>query len=467
MDRTLNVETTNQVGQTVRLNGWVNARRNMGKIVFLDMRDRSALIQVVIVPDELDDASKNLIDDIRPEFVLQIEGVVQERGEKQRNEKMATGTVEILAKTVQILNKCKTPPFEIDKDSMEVNEGLRLQYRYLDLRTERLTKNIRNRDQVIKFFRNHMSDLDFLEIETPLLTVSSPEGARDHIVPSRMNPGKFYALPQAPQQYKQLLMVAGYERYYQMARCLRDEDARGDRQLEFTQFDIEMSFTTEEEILEMTEDMFVKMIKELYPDKKVTTPWPRLSYSEVMEKYGTDKPDLRKDKDDPNELAFAWIVDFPLFTKDKETGQIEPMHHMFTMPSESDLDKLDSDPLSVAGQLFDMVCNGYELSSGSIRIHDPELQKKVLKIIGIEGEEAAKKFGHMLEAFRYGAPPHGGIAPGIDRLMMILEGEPSIREVIAFPKNSEGNEPMTGAPSQVEVGQLDELGIEIKKEKKK
>ena len=462
MDRTLNVETTNQVGQTVRLNGWVHARRNMGKIVFLDMRDRSALLQVVIVPDELDDASKELIDDIRPEFVLQIEGVVQERGEKQKNEKMPTGTVEILAKTVQILNKCVTPPFEIDKDSMEVNEGLRLQYRYLDLRTERLAKNIRHRDKVIKFFRNHMSDLGFLEIETPLLTVSSPEGARDHIVPSRMNQGKFYALPQAPQQYKQLLMVAGYERYYQMARCLRDEDARGDRQPEFTQIDIEMSFTTQEEILQMTEEMFTKMVKELYPDKKVTTPWPRLSYAEAMEKYGTDKPDLRKDKDDPNELAFAWIVDFPLFTKNEDNGQTESMHHMFTMPVKADLDKLDSDTLNVKGQLFDMVCNGYELSSGSIRIHDAELQKKILEIVGIKGEEATKKFGHMLEAFKYGVPPHGGIAPGIDRLMMILEGEPSIREVIAFPKNSEGNEPMTGAPSEVEVEQLDELGISLK-----
>ena len=465
MDRTLNVDTTNEIGQTVRLNGWVHSRRNMGKIVFLDMRDRSALVQVVIVPDELDDASKELIEGIRPEYVLQIEGVVQERGEKQKNEKIATGTVEILAKTVQILNKCETPPFEIDKDSMEVNEELRLKYRYLDLRTERMTKNVRKRDKVVSWFRNHMVDNGFIEIETPLLTVSSPEGARDHIVPSRMNQGKFYALPQAPQQYKQLLMVAGYERYFQMARCLRDEDARGDRQLEFTQFDIEMSFVTQEEILQMTEEMFTKMVSELYPEKKVTTPWPRLSYAEAIEKYGTDKPDLRKDKNDPDELAFAWIIDFPLFTKDEDTGQIEPMHHMFTMPEESDLEKLDSDPLSVKGQLFDAVCNGYELSSGSIRIHDPELQKKILEMIGIKGEEAEKKFGHMLEAFKYGAPPHGGIAPGIDRLMMILEGEPSIREVIAFPKNSEGNEPMTGAPGEVEKDQLDELGISVTSKK--
>jgi aspartyl-tRNA synthetase len=465
MDRTINVDTTNQVGQTVRINGWVNSRRNMGKIVFLDMRDRSALIQVVVVPNELDEASQKLIDEIRPEFVLQIEGVVQARGEKQKNENMPTGTVEILAKTIQILNKCETPPFEIDKDSKEVNEGLRLQYRYLDLRTERLTNNIKQRDKVIKFFRDHMSGLGFTEIETPLLTVSSPEGARDHIVPSRMNQGKFYALPQAPQQYKQLLMVAGFERYYQMARCLRDEDARGDRQLEFTQFDIEMSFVTQEELLQMTEEMFTKMLKELYPEKKVTSPWPRLSYTEAMEKYGTDKPDLRKDKNDPDELALAWVIDFPLFVKDEETGEIQPMHHMFTMPNDDDLEKLDSDPLKVGGQLFDMVCNGYELSSGSIRIHDPELQKKILEIIGIKGEEAEKKFGHMLEAFKYGAPPHGGIAPGIDRLMMILQGEPSIREVIAFPKNSEGNEPMTGAPSELEQEQLDELGISIKKPK--
>ncbi|MBU0531454.1 aspartate--tRNA ligase [Patescibacteria group bacterium] len=465
MNRSLNTETTKQIGKEVRINGWVHARRNMGKIVFLDMRDMSSLIQVVVVPGELDEASKGIVDEIRPEFVLEITGVVQERGEKQKNPDLATGNVEILAKTIQIQGRSETPPFEIDKDSMSVNEDLRLKYRYLDLRTERMTKNIRNRDKVVKWFRNYLGDHGFVEIETPLLTVSSPEGARDYIVPSRLNLGKFYALPQAPQQYKQLLMVAGYERYFQMARCMRDEDTRGDRQPEFTQFDMEMSFMSQEDILQLTEEMFTKMVRELYPEKKIKTPWPRLSYAEAMKKYGSDKPDLREDKEDPNELAFAWIVDFPLFTKNKETGQIEPMHHMFTMPNEADLDKLDSAPLEIGGQLFDMVCNGYELSSGSIRINDSELQTKILNLIGIEGEEMKTKFGHMLEAFKYGAPPHGGIAPGIDRLMMILENEPSIREVMAFPKNSEGIEPMTGAPAELSAEQLSEVHIEVKKSK--
>ncbi len=462
MKRLLNTETTNKIKEEVLINGWVHSRRNMGKIVFLDMRDRSSLVQVVVVPDELDGASKELVDSIRPEYVLAIKGVVQERGAKQKNEKLATGNIEILAKTIEILAVSETPPFEIDKDSMDVNEELRLKHRYLDLRTERMQKNIRNRDKVVKYFRDYLTERDFVEIETPLLTVSSPEGARDFIVPSRLNAGKFYALPQAPQQYKQLLMTAGFERYFQMSRCLRDEDARGDRQLEFTQFDIEMSFVSEEEILQFTEELFTKMVEEIYPDKKITKPWPRLTYAESMEKYGTDKPDLRKDKNDPDELAFAWVVDFPLFTEGEKEGEIEPMHHMFTMPKTEDIDKLDSKPLEVGGQLFDMVCNGYELSSGSIRIHDAELQKKILSMIGIGGEEAEKKFGHMLDAFKYGTPPHGGIAPGIDRLMMILEGEPSIREVIAFPKNSEGVEPMTGAPAEVDAEQLDEVHVSVK-----
>ncbi|MFH1142163.1 MAG: amino acid--tRNA ligase-related protein [Candidatus Uhrbacteria bacterium] len=466
MQRTLNVETTNQIGQRVRLNGWVNARRNMGKIVFLDMRDRSALLQVVIVPDELDDASKNLIDEIRPEFVLRIEGIVQERGEKQKNEKLPTGTVEILAKTVQILNKCETPPFEIDKDSVSVNEELRLKYRYLDLRTERLTKNIRARDKVVGFLRNYLHDQSFIEIETPLLTVSSPEGARDYLVPSRLSPGKFYALPQAPQQYKQLLMVAGFEKYFQVARALRDEDSRGDRQPEHTQLDMEISFVTEEDLFDHAEQMFTAMIKELYPNKKITeTPWPRITYKEAMEKYKSDKPDLRKNSDDPDELAFAFIVDFPMYQKN-DKGEIEFGHNPFSMPK-GGIEALNSeDPFEIVAHQFDIVCNGYELSSGAIRNHQPETMYKAFEIAGYDRATVDKEFAHMVEAFKYGAPPHGGMAPGIDRLMMILENEANIREVIAFPKNSEGTEPMTGAPAEVDQKLLDELGMSINKLKK-
>ncbi len=467
MNRSLNTEANNQIGKEIRINGWVHARRNMGKIVFLDMRDRTGLVQVVIVPGELDNDSKAIVDEIRPEFVLKISGVVQQRGEKQKNPDMATGEVEILAKSIEILSTCETPPFEIDKDSMDVNEELRLKYRYLDLRTERMTKNIRNRDKVVKFFRNYLSNQDFIEIETPLLTVSSPEGARDFIVPSRLNPGKFYALPQAPQQYKQLLMVAGYERYFQVARALRDEDARGDRQPEHTQLDIEMSFVEQEELLELAEGMINSMMTELYPDKKITkNPWPRIPYAEAMEKYGTDKPDLRSDKENSNELAFAWIVDFPFYEK-TDDGKIEFGHNPFSMP-QGGLGALNtSDPLEIPAYQFDMVCNGYEVCSGAIRNHDPEIMYRAFEIAGYDKKDVQDKFGHMLEAFKYGAPPHGGLAPGIDRLMMILENEPSIREVIAFPKNSEGIEPMTGAPSEISEDQLEELAIEIKKKGKK
>ncbi len=465
MDRKLNIETTKQAGETVRLNGWVHSRRNMGKIVFLDMRDRSALIQVVIVPDELDEDSKKIVDEIRPEYVLEIEGVVQERGAKQKNEKLPTGTVEILAKKVTIQGKADTPPFEVDKDTIDVNEDLRLQYRYLDLRSERMAKNVRQRDKLIKFFRNYLHEQDFVEVETPLLTVSSPEGARDYVVPSRNFPGKFYALPQAPQQYKQLLMVAGMERYFQIARCLRDEDARGDRQAEHTQLDMEMSFVDQEELLVLAETMMEAMVKELYPDKKITqSPWPRITYAEAMEKYKSDKPDLRKDKKDPNELAFAWIVDFPFYEDDD--GKIEFGHNPFSMP-QGGLDALNNKPpLEIPAHQFDMVCNGYELSSGAIRNHDPEIMYKAFEIAGYDKEVVEEKFGHMLEAFKYGAPPHGGLAPGIDRLLMILENEPNIREIIPFAKTGDGREPMTGAPAELDKEQLDEANIQIKKLKK-
>lgn len=460
-ERILSSQTPNHISKTVVVAGWIHARRDHGKVLFIDLRDRDGLLQVVTGPWSPD--SYATLKDANLEDVIRIEGTVAARPEKLINPNLKSGTVELQATTVTILGKSLVPPFEINNDTKDVEEELRLRYRYLDLRTERLAATIRKRAQVTNFFRSYLSREDFVEIETPLLTASSPEGARDYLVPTRLGKGQFYALPQSPQQYKQLLMVAGFERYFQIAKCLRDEDSRGDRQPEHTQLDMEFSFFTQEEILSFVEEMFTKMVAEVYPEKHISqSPWPRLTYAESMATYGNDKPDLRKDKNDPNELAFAWITDFPLFEWNEKENRIEPMHHMFTMPREQDLPLLESDPLKVIGQLYDMVCNGYEMASGSIRIVNQEIQEKVFNIIGITKDEAYRKFGHMLEAFQYGAPPHGGIAPGIDRLMMILQNEPNIREVIAFPKTGEGRDPMMKAPGPVTDQQLKELSIAVK-----
>ncbi|MDA1038496.1 MAG: aspartate--tRNA ligase [bacterium] len=461
MERLLNAQSVLNVGETIRINGWVYARRDMGKVGFLDMRDRSGLLQVVLVPSELDETSAALIDTIRPEFVLEIEGVVQARGEKQVNKDLVTGTVEILAKKVTIQNTSETPPFELDRDSSVVNEEIRLKYRYLDLRTERMQKNIRLRDKVIKFFRDYMHKNDFVEIETPILMKGTPEGAREFMVPSRLHEGKFYVLPQSPQQFKQLSMVAGFERYFQIARCFRDEDQRGDRQPEFTQLDYEMSFVTQEDIMAFTEVMFIEMVETLFPEKKFTSnPFTRLTHAEVMEQYGTDKPDLRENKEDPNELAFLWVTDFPMFER-LEDGSVQAMHHPFCSVKPEDMDKLDSDPMSVRANAYDLVLNGYELSSGSIRVHERALQKKIFDLLEVSEEEQKTRFGHMLEAFTYGAPPHGGFAPGIDRIVMLMAGEPNIREVIAFPKTGDARDLMMGAPSDVPLKALKDVHIKI------
>lgn len=327
MKRTLALEATKQIGKTITLKGWVHSIRNMGQIVFVDLRDVSGIIQVVF-----NDIKAHLTKDIGPEYVVEITGKVVERGEKYRNPKIATGKIEVVAKNLQIINTAETPPFEIDKEKA-TDEELRLKYRYLDLRHERLKNNLVLRHRVISYIHKFLDDRGFIEVETPILTAATPEGARDYLVPSRVYPGKFYALPQSPQQYKQLLMVAGLDKYYQIARCMRDEDSRGDRQMEFTQLDLEMSFVEEEDILALTEELFTSMVKKLFPDKHITAvPWPRLTYSEAIKKYKLDKPDLRKDKKDPNELAFAWVVDFPLFEKNEKTGKIEPAHHPFTTP---------------------------------------------------------------------------------------------------------------------------------------
>lgn len=467
MSRTLSLETVGVVGETVLLKGWIHARRNMGKVAFVDLRDRSGVVQVVLVPSELDADSQALMDTLRTEYVVEIEGVVQARGEKQVNPQMSTGTVEVLAKRVAVLNTCETTPFEIDKDTSGINEELRLKYRYLDLRSERMARNLRLRDQIITFFRSYMHSHGFVEIETPMLMKDTPEGSREYVVPSRVHAGHFYALPQSPQQFKQLCMVAGFERYFQIARCMRDEDLRGDRQPEFTQLDFEMSFVTQEDVLSYTEAMFIELVETLFPEKRFTQkPFPRLTYKESMERYGSDKPDLRENKEDPNELAFAWVLNFPMFEK-LEDGSVQSMHHPFCSIKEEDKEKFmrgdlsEEELLSIEANAYDLVLNGYELSSGSIRIHEQDLQRRVFNLLGISPEEQQERFGHMLEAFTYGAPPHGGFAPGIDRIVMLMAGEPNIREVIAFPKTGDARDPLMGSPARVSEKTLKELHITL------
>ncbi|MEK7546703.1 MAG: aspartate--tRNA ligase [Patescibacteria group bacterium] len=478
--RTLSAEINKKEGEEVEMLGWVQARRDHGKLVFIDIRDRSGIAQVVFGPDVKNGAGLPAqAGDLRLEYLIKMNGLVKKRPAKMFNDKIPTGAYEVQAKTLEILSRAEAMPISVDGDGYDINEEVRMKYRYLDLRRERMRNNLVVRHRVVKYFRDFLSNRGFLEVETPLLTKSTPEGARDYIVPSRMEKGKFYALPQSPQQYKQLLMVAGIEKYFQVARAVRDEDTRGDRQPEHTQLDIEMSFTTPDEVMSVVEEMTVTMMKELFPQKKMKTPWPRVPYNEAMEKYGTDKPDLRKDGSthsidsgqagspqakDPDEIAFAWIVDFPNFELDKQTKEIQPVHHMFVQPKEGSVELIDTEPLKMVSTQYDLVCNGYELASGSIRITDPKLQMKIFKLLGMNEEKAKKDFGHLLEAFSYGVPPHGGIAPGIDRLMMILQNEPNIREVIAFPKTGDGRDPMMDAPSEVDEKQLKELGIKVVKD---
>ena len=455
--RVTTVKTLEHIGEEVVVSGWIHRRRDHGKITFFDLRDRWGLLQVVCAGDV--DGS---VSDVRSEYVVRITGTVAARPEKLINAEIATGTVELQATKVEVLNEAKTPPFEVEKDSKDVDEELRLKYRYLDLRTERMTKNLTLRHTIVRFLRQYLSDRDFLEIETPSLTKGTPEGAREFIVPSRLHPEQFYVLPQSPQQYKQLLMVAGIDRYFQVAHAFRDEDQRGDRQPEHTQFDIEMSFVDQNDVLTLAEEMFTALVKEQFPEKHLTaSPWPRLTYKESMEKYGTDKPDLRTDKNDPNELAFAFVLDFPMFSKDPVSGKIDAEHHPFCMPHPEDMDKLKTDPLSVRASSYDMVLNGYEMASGSIRIHQPELQRRIFNLLGLNDDEIQRRFGHMLEAFTYGAPPHGGMAPGVDRLTMILANEPNIREVMAFPKTGDAREPMTGAPTTLPESALKDVHIAL------
>lgn len=456
--RTLSSGTVNAIGKEVKLQGWVHARRDHGKIMFLDLRDRAGLVQLVLTKDT----------DVHPEDVIEVVGTVRKRPEAMINPKIPSGTVEVGVTKIVILSKAKELPFPIDTDGYEVNEEIRSKYRYLDLRRPRMTRNIRVRSKIVAYIRNFLLARDFVEIETPILTKTTPEGARDFLVPSRLQPGKFYALPQSPQQYKQLLMVAGFERYFQIARCFRDEDPRRDRAYgEFTQLDLEMSFVTQEDILCLTEELFSSLVAEIFPDKHISrSPWPRLAHYDVIKKYGTDKPDLRKNKKDPDELAFSWTIDFPLFTQQSKedfyygsgSAKFAPSHHMFTAPHPDDVKLLDSDPMKVRGLQHDLVLNGFEIGGGSIRIHEPKIQEKVFDLIGFTDAQK-KNFSHMLTAFTYGVPPHGGIAPGIDRFLMAALGEPSVREVIAFPASASGTTSVMDAPSKASDEQLVELGL--------
>ena len=573
--------TEASVGQTVVANGWVNKRRDLGGLIFIHLRDREGIVQVVFNTEFSEEAFR-IAETIRGEYVLQVKGKVVLREENQINPNIGTGTIEIEAESVEILAKAKTPPFYIEGD-LNVSDELRMKYRYIDLRRDKMMNNMKIRHQTTRTVRNYLDDLNFMDIETPYLTKSTPEGARDYIVPSRVHQGEFYALPQSPQLFKQMLMGAGFDRYYQIVRCFRDEDLRGDRQPEFTQVDIETSFLSAEEIQEITENMLQKVMKDVL-GKDIPAPFPRISYDEAMNRFGSDKPDTRfalelidmnefaknssfnvfkstsesggqvrglnvkgkadaysrKDMDnlieyakqygakgmawmkveedglkgavakfftedseelirlmdaepgdllvfvadkkeivyqalgelrlkfgrdldliDKSQFAFVWVVDWPLLEYDADAKRYTAMHHPFTRPNDEDLSKLAEHPEEVYAQAYDIVLNGYEIGGGSLRIHTREVQEQMFAALGFSKEEAEEEFGFLMDAFDYGFPPHGGIALGLDRLVMLLAGESNIREVIAFPKNGKAFDPMTNAPSEVSAAQLKELSLKI------
>ncbi len=437
-------------GKKVVLAGWVESIRLSGKIAFLDLRDRYGITQVFIGPKLSKDAAA-----LTKESVVQVKGLVKVR--PNANKEIETGAVEVSATEVIILNKAEALPLQFEED-IHSSDETRLKYRYLDLRRKEMQKNISIRHKASQSARKFLNEKGFLEIETPYMLKSTPEGARDYLVPSRVQKGKFYSLPQSPQLLKQLLMVAGFDKYYQLSRCFRDEDLRRDRQPEFTQIDMEMSFVEEEDVIKVVEELVKKIWKDVLGEE-IKGKFPRISYSDAMKKYKTDRPDIRKGK---KGWGFIWVTDFPLFEKDNE-GRIQAIHHPFTAPADSDVGKLEKSSVKVKAKAYDLVLNGEEIGGGSIRNHKLEIQSKIFEILKLKDKEVTEKFGFLMDALKYGAPPHGGFAFGFDRLCMLLCGEDSIRDVIAFPKTKEAEDLMTGSPAKVDKKQLDELGISVKK----
>ncbi|MDP1707422.1 MAG: amino acid--tRNA ligase-related protein [bacterium] len=461
MQRTLIGELGKRVGETVSISGWVDVRRDQGKMVFFDFRDRSGLVQGVVLPaSPAMDAAK----DIRNEYAVRVEGIVNKRPEKNAQADRQNGDIELEIQTIEVLNPSDAMPFDISNDTSGIDESVRAEYRYLDLRSKRMQKNMRVRSEFIRRCREYLFAHDFTEIETPLLTESTPEGSRDFVVPSRLNPGKFYALPQSPQQYKQLLMTAGFERYFQIARAVRDEDLRADRGFEHTQVDIEMSFVTMEDVMAAVEDMVTTVVEAMGHTIK-QKPFPRISYKEAMETYGADKFDMRTEEDKlSGVLAYAWVVNFPFFEK-TDGGGWTFTHNPFSMPIPEHVDWLlqGEHVDEILTTQYDLVCNGFESGGGSIRAHKPEILEAVYRVMGFSNEDLTERIGHMLRAFRYGTPPHGGIALGVERNIMNLTGETMLREVQAFPMTRGGQTSVMNAPKSLTDKQLKELGLKIDK----
>ena len=461
MERTLIGDLGKHIGATVSISGWVDVRRDQGKMVFFDFRDRSGLVQGVVLPKSpAMDAAK----DIRNEYVVRVDGIVNRRPEKNAQADRQNGDIELEIKSIEILNPSDAMPFDISGDTRGIDETVRAEYRYLDLRSKRMQENIRLRSEFVRRIREFLFKKDFVEIETPLLSESTPEGSRDFVVPSRLNPGKFYALPQSPQQYKQLLMTAGFERYFQIARCIRDEDLRADRGFEFSQIDLEMSFVGMEDVMSLIEEMVTTSVEAMgYTLKE--KPFPRISYKEAMEKYGADKFDMRTEEDkEKGILAYAWVVNFPFFEKTDEGGWTFT-HNPFSMPIPEHLDWLMKGEHigEILTTQYDLVCNGFESGGGSIRAHKPEILEAVYRVMGFSGQDLEDRIGHMLKAFRYGTPPHGGIALGVERNIMNLTGETMLREVQAFPMTRGGQTAVMKAPKPLTDKQLKELGLKIDK----